>query len=156
MDIKPVPAGDLLKLVDESVREVIRVVADAKRTGGFFCYALGQSLIGMWRIGQIADEAAAQKCIRNVLEKASRLAHRPDDVSSWQTRKPQEHQYGGAIRTTGGILSFSGLTEEMDETAMLLVAIASHTCQLPPVTALRIAGVSGNRLFPSLAKLPSN
>lgn len=49
-------------------------------------------------------------------EKAERLIRNPDHVLSWESREPEQNQYGGAIRLESGlIISFSGFPELVDE-----------------------------------------
>ncbi|MFH0874169.1 MAG: hypothetical protein V1846_05025 [Candidatus Komeilibacteria bacterium] len=59
-------------------------------------------------------------------EKSARLLTHPDHVSSWQSRRPRFDEYGGAIRTEKGLLSFSGLREDLDHTLMVAVGAREH------------------------------
>lgn len=98
-------------------------------TGGYFVLAdadTGLPLTGMF-IGDVPDDARAEKYVKLAHEKASRLAlmmKADRHVTSWQSRDPKTGQWGGAIyiRRCNRILSFSGLPEHWDEAAMLMVA----------------------------------
>lgn len=81
-------------------------------------------------------------------EKGARLFRHLKELSSWQSRNPENGEWGGAIRTVLSIFSFSGLPELGDE-AIVLVA-AMRLGYLGPKGASRIAGISGNHFFQEL------
>ncbi len=72
-------------------------------------------------IGVIVDEGKGRQWQINAIEKAIRLS-RNNDTISWLTRDPNDGKYGGAIRASGYIPSFSGLPELADEAFMVLLA----------------------------------
>lgn len=83
-------------------------------------------------------------------EKAARLASRPGDYSSWQSRDMDANpkQYGGAVKLSDFILSFSGFKEEQDEAAMLVLAMNVDLMDGGP--AALIAQISKNEYFRKL------
>jgi hypothetical protein len=93
------------------------------RTGGMLCVADKSGVILICQIGEIADlEKAAQWRI-TCQEKTKRLLSVEFDYSSWQTRDFDNKKYGGAVRTKDGfIISFSGLSEHLDEAFSALIA----------------------------------
>lgn len=90
------------------------------------------------------------ECIAFAQEKAARLASRPSDWSSWQSRDmtTDPKQYGGAIRVNRLILSFSGFKEEQDEAAMLVLAL--NTELIDRGIAARFVEMSNNEYFRKL------
>jgi hypothetical protein len=100
------------------------------------------------------------ECIAFAQEKAARLASRPSDWSSWQSRDmtTDPKQYGGAIRVNRLILSFSGFKEEQDEAAMLVLAL--NTELIDRGIAARFVEMSNNEYFRKLqdacGKVPRN
>lgn len=147
-----------LRVASEAVGLVIEYLdreagQPQERRGGYFCYVAatpaGASLLVHAKIGLVCSKKE-DKYRAFSLEKAARLAGRPGDRSSWQTRDEAHDQYGGAIRckSTLGILSFSGLPEHGDEAAMLLVAI--RLGDLAPHDASNIGSVSGNATYAAI------
>ncbi|MBI4091088.1 MAG: hypothetical protein HY422_03615 [Candidatus Komeilibacteria bacterium] len=85
------------------------------------------------------------------IEKAMRLGANPKHESSAQSRNSDKDQYSGAIRARDLIFSFSGFPEDLDEAAMLGIAV--YVSQLLPAEAKRIAALSQNdKLLPVLNK----
>lgn len=124
-------------------------LAGDHRHGGFFCMLeeddsnlppLAKVMIGGPRKETWSKYAGLSE------EKARRLASKPGDKSSWQSRNLDLDYYGGAIRCKDGtILSFSGLSEHGDEALVLMVA---EFCNLLSRTeAIAIAKKSGNTLY---------
>lgn len=72
-------------------------------------------------VGVIVDEEKGRRWQINAIEKAVRLS-RHNDTISWLTRDPDDGKYGGAIRASGYILSFSGFPELADEAFMVVLA----------------------------------
>lgn len=68
--------------------------------------------------------------------------------SSAQSRNEKMDMYGGSILVDGVTLGFSGLTEDGDEAAMLLLAIDMRW--MGREEAFRIAALSGNDFFMAL------
>jgi len=116
----------LAEVCEEAVARTLRQHGSAEgwegRAGGYLCVAdakNGLPLITML-VGEVPLEKAP-KYLEFCQEKAARLAGHPDHQASWQSRNPEKNQWGGAIRFGDKILSFSGLPERGDESAMLLV-----------------------------------
>lgn len=80
-------------------------------------------------------------------EKIMRLSVNKDDVSSFETRNPEDDRWGGAIRSlpTNILLSCSGLPELLDEAYMLAVAVKLGWCS--PIRAKRIMQRSQNNYY---------
>ena len=95
----------------------------AGRSGFYACVADGGTgeILMLYSFGTIPEEKF-WKYLSFCQEKAKRLAAHPEHLSSWQSRNPDNSQYGGAIRVGRFILSCSGLPELGDEAVMLLVA----------------------------------
>ncbi len=76
--------------------------------------------------GEMPPEKVA-KYQEKSLEKSDRLLAHPDHISSWQSRHPEEGQWGGAIRATSAdrVISFSGLPELIDEALVLVLAFVT-------------------------------
>lgn len=126
-------------------------------TGGYLCVAdrAGTPLV-VAKIGEV-DAEKTSKYMSFCQEKARRLADHPEHVASWQSRKPDEDQYGGAVSGDHYILSFSGLPELADEAVMLVTMASAMPWEFredPWVTAERSANpywpVIANQLGPSL------
>ena len=93
------------------------------RSGGFFCLADARTGLP-WviaQLGEISNEKV-EKYLAFCQEKARRLALHPEHTSSWQSRNPEDNQWGGAIRCGKYIYSFSGLPELGDEALMMYAA----------------------------------
>ncbi len=58
------------------------------------------------------------------LEKITRLASHPEHILASQSRNPTKNKWGGAVRSHKYLRGFSGLTEELDEIAMIGLALA--------------------------------
>jgi hypothetical protein len=102
--------------------------------GGYFHLLVGYGSapieelpVAIMKFGSFPEEKNAGRMAK-AAEKAKRLAIRREDQTSWQSRNPDAHQWGGAIRVryefTDIILSFSGHPECWDEALMLAVAVA--------------------------------
>ncbi len=85
-------------------------------------------------------------------EKADRLAGRPTDIASFQSRNPEREMYGGAIRIPPGkgigYLSWSGFSEEEDEAFMLCIAVRAGL--MDPSHGQMIATATENKKFDAL------
>ncbi len=87
-------------------------------------------------------------------EKARRLSNHQmlsRHVSSWQSRNGQYDRWGGAIKASKYILSFSGLPEMYDEMFMVLVGIGGS--YLTSRQAQEIADISSNPHWAQLSKM---
>lgn len=100
-----------------------------------------------------------EKYIGFAKEKALRLAERPNDISSWESRNVEKQQLGGAVRFddqgTDIILSCSGFEEDEDEElvvdmahALDLFAMDLHGNEL----VRRIMAVSNNARLAGFAR----
>jgi len=78
----------------------------------------------------------------NSQEKADRLTHKINDVSSYQSRNPEKSRYGGGIRCIGWVFSFSGLPELPDEALMLTCAVRLDIIDIQEAES--IAAISDN------------
>lgn len=113
--------------------------------GGFFSFRDPDGTLKMFvGIGDVWEEKLP-KYMEFSLEKSRRLLTYPEHLSSWQSRRPELNEYGGAIRTPHGLLSFSGLPEELDEALNLAISVRSQI--LLPHAAANIAGISGNKQY---------
>lgn len=136
---------DSLRAVKNAAQALERLEADPKigailrekhRHGGYVCVTdhtaavLLLSIIGEGDPGKLAGQR------KLCMEKAGRLSMHPDHVLSRQSRKPEIEQYGGAVRGTRYLWSFSGLPEELDEFYMMMLAISCK--DLSPETANRM------------------
>ncbi len=74
----------------------------------------------MWGFMPLEKAAKRQEV---ALEKARRLALHNLHRTSYRTRNPKEGRWGGGIRASEHILSFSGFPEKWDEAAMFVLAI---------------------------------
>jgi hypothetical protein len=91
------------------------------RQGGYLCVATSMGIpLLVCRIGE-PDETKADKYLALCQEKARRLGANPDHDLSYQTRDPDNGQWGGAVRGHGYIVSFSGLPERLDEVLSAMV-----------------------------------
>lgn len=93
------------------------------RNGGYIyiCDAEGNQLLHK-KLGD-PDPEKMNKYREFSREKAERLLKNSDHDLSWQSRNPDESQWGGAVRLPSGhILSFSGLPELYDEAFCATVA----------------------------------
>jgi len=118
-----------------------------RRDGGYFCIQRTTEELPdvIIKIGQ----PTAEKGIKSLLfcqEKAGRLRSNPDHVSSWQSRKPDDAQYGGAIKIGDDfIVALSGLIESADEAVLVIFAYRLQLINWKEAEA--IAEASENRLI---------
>lgn len=98
------------------------------------------------RVGDILLESEAKKYYDDCQERAIRLAHYYQHVSSFQSRDEEEDRSGGAIKAGNLIISFAGFDEEMaDELFVLRIAVASGL--INHYRSEDIAKISGNKYF---------
>ncbi len=119
---------------------------DSRGHGGYLSlrsHASGE-LTFVYGIGLVLPEKAV-KYLQFSQEKSARLFLHHEHKSSWQSRFPENDRYGGAIRTVDGLLSFSGLPEDLDEALVLAVGYGSGLLSLPDARA--IAVISQNQKF---------
>ena len=101
----------------------IAELSPEKRTGGFLCLVRENGpVVGLTMIGEPSQDTAG-KYEAFAREKAWRLMSLPEDQSSFQSRVPDQQQWGGAVWVSGGTLSFSGLPEKLDEAFVVVLAL---------------------------------
>jgi hypothetical protein len=91
------------------------LLEEQQKQGGFLCIAdkTGRPLV----IHALGSPTAEKwdACLAFCEEKVRRLGMNPTHQRSWQSRNPEQLQYGGAVRGEDFIVSFSGFPEELDE-----------------------------------------
>lgn len=144
VDLRTCTSAEAAVLLAPDVRQIVKDIIvpvasqrDPDRTGGWFAFWRGDPsgeivtpVVGL-PAGLVSPERHL-KYIHFANEKAVRLARRPDDVSSFQSRDESDpdrmkHKYGGAIRC--GLLdgmrlifAFSGFSELEDEAVCVILA----------------------------------
>lgn len=124
-------AGDLLGKLAEELEKFQREKGFGE-CGGYFYFCDGLCGIPyiIAKVGQVPF-SEWETYLHFCQEKAIRLVANPEHLSSRQSRDPKAKHYGGAIRVQMPniklemcpvIFSFNGLSEEMDEHLMLLLA----------------------------------
>ena len=116
------------------------------KQGGCLCVANPEGeIILVSRLGQVRDRERGDRYFRFCQEKARRLISHPGDVSSWQSREPENDKWGGGVRLeTGAIFTFSGLPELWDEACMVTLAMALAGLSEPTGHLRRILETSQN------------
>ncbi|HLC45031.1 MAG TPA: hypothetical protein VJK50_04300 [Patescibacteria group bacterium] len=140
----------MYRIIESANKVVNRVLAlCADRTGGYFCLVDPDSgfCVILFRIGTVAADKG-QKYYSFAQEKALRLRAHPEHRSSWQSRNPDQSQWGGAVKAKTYIFSFSGLPELADEAAMLELAV--DLGELDLMAAFHLARISDNDFFAQL------
>lgn len=140
------PPRDPFAIAKAAFNNVLRLIGDPERTGGYFI-AADLSNGRIWAIimlGEISSDEKAEGYLLNSEEKVKRLFSRPGDVSSFQSRNPEEGKYAGAIRMNTQIFSFSGLPELWDEALVLEIAIRIGTHLLTKEGYTQIIQASNN------------
>ena len=99
-------------------------------------------------LGDVPKEKQ-EKYLQLSLEKGDRLYKNYKsnfkNFSSWQTRNPDKDLWGGAIRAGKYVLSFSGLSELLDEAFVLEVALTMNWEN--PYRLYEISQVSNNYFY---------
>lgn len=116
------------------------------RDGGYFCLADasngGALLIALF--GNPNPEKIP-KYFQYCQEKARRLALHPEHLTSWESRNPEQNEWGGAIRANANyILSFSGQPELGDEGMMMTTAEMLGMTNLP---RLQLMAARSNQVY---------
>ena len=128
--------------------QILRIVCDLidnpVKRGGYLCVTdqLGRIQIKI-PVGEI-DEDKAHLYAEFVSEKASRLAGHTQHISSWQSRNEKEKMFGGAIRASSLIFSFSAFPEHWDEAFMVALARACVPKDISGDLIARIQQASDN------------
>lgn len=121
--------------------------SDVVRKSGYFTLRDLNSgrVIFTIMLGNVPKEKQ-ERYLNLSLEKGDRLYknYRSDFkiFSSWQTRQPDKDKWGGAIRANRYILSFSGLSELLDEALVLEVVLIMNWEN--PYRLYEISQVSNN------------
>lgn len=146
----------LLPFVQVAITDVLEVIeADEDHHGGYFTAI--DSYISMnvptltAAVGYFPRERAERR-FQLSIEKPTRLLRYPTHVSSHQSKCQEKEQFGGAIRTTNGmIFSFSGLPRGIDDEAVCLLA-AERTGQIDVVMIEAIISASDNIVYRQVSK----
>jgi len=110
---------ELFYITSQIVLPIAQRFAEEEDKGGCLCVASSNGhplLVGY--VGGPAEERAGRFWV-NALEKAARLGKNTGDISSFQSRNPDNRQWAGAVRGSHVIISFSGLPELIDEALVL-------------------------------------
>ncbi|MBX2866908.1 hypothetical protein KTR10_03060 [Candidatus Kaiserbacteria bacterium] len=119
-------AETLLSIAEASVTAVAERHGNGKK-GGYLClmvqgYQTSEPMVSLHQLGK-PDEAKADKYQHLAQEKATRILANQVAASSWQTRDPDQGQWGGGIRTAPDTaIAFSGFPELVDEAFCLALA----------------------------------
>lgn len=126
--------------------DVVGAIAPEHRRGGFACFRTDESGSNIYTTAHGSIPPTLEHIYKqNAYEKIIRLSYHEGDISSFQSRNPAEGRWGGAIRLKGIVLSFSGLTELLDEAYLLSIAIQCGWCS--PLRAKRVIQKSNNHWF---------
>lgn len=138
--------SEILRSVNEILQRLNREQNETDWRGGFLCIAdasTGAPYL-IFNVGEVKEDQWAN-CLAYCQEKAHRLAEHPDHLASAESRDEDKHQWGGAIRANGIIISFSGLPEMLDECLCLELAVYLDRLDVDGVIA--ITQRSGNDKF---------
>jgi hypothetical protein len=93
------------------------------RDGGCLSYGTQEGkILFIEKIREVSPEKV-EKYHSLAPEKVGRLARHPKHMLSSESRDPEKNQWGGAVRGDVYLRGFSGLTEQLDEIAMLGLAL---------------------------------
>ena len=119
--------------LNQALNRILDTVVSCFDTGGrrgfFFVAANAQGFpLLAFPVGEIPAEKFF-KYAEFALEKARRLGQHSEHMTSWQSRDPDNGQWGGAIRVPGCqvIFSISGLPEDLDAAASLALACLKYS-----------------------------
>lgn len=91
------------------------------KKGGWLCVSNSTGQVqAVLMIGTVPDSEKSRRYFNYCQEKAARLAEHRNHVSSWQSRDPDKDRWGGAIRCKEHILSYSGLSSDLWDEAIVL------------------------------------
>lgn len=147
------PDGEVLvHLAGIALAEALALdLSDDNHLGGYFCIADNASgePLDVVRLGDPlpTKEGRYEELAK---EKAARLAANPEHDTSYQSRYPVRDRWGGAVRAGNHILSFSGLSpDRLDEALVLVVARAYMGWMNAEVIrrCAKMAELSGNKLY---------
>jgi hypothetical protein len=140
-------AVSILNAAKRAFNLALELAPDDKR-GGVFCAVSTDTMIPIHLgilIGTVPDEEKRDKYWRLAKEKADRLSSYKAHASSFQSRSPTHDRWGGAVRATYFIFSFSGFPELLDEALVLKTALLAGL--MDPGIADTIAKESKNLYF---------
>ena len=145
----------VLEKTEDTFEVAMELMQEPSRTGAaltIFNMDAEKSICFTAIVG-VPPKEKLQKYYGFSIEKARRLLALPDNVSSYQSRDPENDRWGGAIRSEPIIISISGFPELWDEAISLTMAVRASSLRLE--TAREIAAISGNPHFERLFhKLP--
>jgi hypothetical protein len=143
---------DIIRAAEPIIRTACELNGEAPKKGGHMCVARPDNeVILVTRLGVVEDRARADRTLSFCQEKVRRLSANPNDVSSYQTRDPDNNKYGGGIRLEDGMLyAFSGLPELWDEAAMVTLAMTLAGLKAP---SPHLAGILKTSRNPHAAAL---
>lgn len=166
IDLSTCQPDEAAILLVPELRNVVQLISEfarkrnSEKTGGWFAF-WREDISGVVVLPVIGLPGGLVSPDRFLMfnhfanEKAVRLAGRPNDISSWQSRDesdpdPMKHRYGGAIRCTRNpgmqpIFSFSGFSEHEDEAVCAMLAMRFRI--MTDENLLRIIEASGNSLL---------
>ncbi|MDO8482686.1 MAG: hypothetical protein Q7S86_02620 [bacterium] len=141
------PTSGLIEQVDLIIKQALKL--DKTRTGGYFCLAdrSGMPLL-IVAVGEVADNEKAVRYFVNAQEKCRRLTKSNTWLAS-DTRDTENGKYGGAMKGHDYIYGFSGLPEDLDEAAMIILCANRHDLPIL-ITAEALAEKSQNQFFSKL------
>ena len=147
------PDGEVLvRLAGIVLAEVLALdLSDDVHRGGYLCIADNATGAPL-DVVKLGDPLPAKEGRYEELakEKAWRLATRPWNDTSYQSRDPVRDRWGGAVRAGNHIFSFSGLTPDLlDEALVLVVARAYMGWMNADVIrkCVKMAELGGNTLY---------
>lgn len=128
----------LVEYADRTVAAAVDLLLKAgkpdKRGGYLAVLEIGRgNLEILLRIGH-SPQDKVDKRIEVAIEKCKRL-HGNGHLTSYESRNPEVGCWGGAVRGSELIFSFSGLPELWDEAAMFVLAIRLHQLRESDVLA---------------------
>ncbi len=146
----------VVSTLTEIVTDLVRYHNDKNpsdiRFGGYYCLRRRSSKapLATIQICSIPDAEKAAKYYRVAQSKVGAFLDNPSIISTVQVRDPDKEIWGGGIRAGKFDNAFSGLTEEEDEIAMILLDL--RLGWLTPEEAADIAAISGNNLVHEFPK----
>jgi len=107
------------------------------RKGGYLSYGMDSlSAVIFTEKVRIVRYEKREKYVRLSSEKVTRLEKHPKHALSSESRNPDKNEWGGAVRGHKYLRGFSGLTEELDEIAMIGLALAHDDLSVQEVESL--------------------
>lgn len=137
-------------VIEAAIDLLRREPGEEIRTGGFFVMGVDGEAILAAVIGRLHIEDL-RKCRSLANEKIIRLYRNDKHICSWESRRPESSQWGGAVRIRSVIYSFSGLPELWDQAAMLCVAIELRELEMREAEEIsKRCGSESHQIFVAL------